>query len=150
MSAPSARAQATAAIIVAIRRIVAGSVLSNQRRAEILKLHPTDLQLLNILELSGPTTPKELARASGLSSGGITVVLDRLEKAGYIRRAENPQDRRSLLVNFVRPKAGHPIFALYKDDEANARKLLARYSEKELDLIADVLTRLTTPPETAG
>src|ERR1700752_354178 len=128
MPTASARTQATTAIIAAIRRIVAGSVLSNQRRAEILNLHPTDLQLLNILELSGPTTPKELARASGLTTGGITVVLDRLEKAQYIRRADNPNDRRSLLVHFVRPKAGHPIHALYKDDEAYVRNLLAGYS----------------------
>ena len=82
----------------AVRLFIAGSSLYSQRVAEKLGLHPTDLQFLNLLELLGPLTPKVLGRYSGLSSGGVTVVLDRLEKAGVIRRAPNPSDRRSSIV----------------------------------------------------
>jgi hypothetical protein len=45
-----------------------------------------------------PLTPKKLAELTRLTTGGVTVVLDRLEKAGVIRRAPNPSDRRSSIV----------------------------------------------------
>jgi MarR family transcriptional regulator, organic hydroperoxide resistance regulator len=63
-------------------------------------LHPTDLQFLNVLELLGPLTSKALGQHSGLSSGGVTVVLNRLEKGGYVRRQANPKDGRSIVVDF--------------------------------------------------
>lgn len=85
----------------AVRLFLAGSSLSEQKAAEELKLHPTDMQFLNLLDLLGPLTPGVLAQSSGLSSGGVTVVLDRLEQAGYIRRTKNPADRRSVLVELV-------------------------------------------------
>src|SRR5271155_3817694 len=84
----------------AVRLFIAGSSMYSQRVAEKLGLHPTDLQFLNVLELLGPLTPKLLGQYSGLTSGGVTVVLDRLEKGGYIRRQANPKDGRSILVNF--------------------------------------------------
>ncbi|MGB6160690.1 MAG: MarR family transcriptional regulator, partial [Acidobacteriaceae bacterium] len=86
------------ALVRAVRLFIAGSSLFSQRVSEKLGLHPTDMQFLNLLELLGPMTPGFLAQCSGLSSGGVTVVLDRLEKAGYVRRSANPSDRRSVLV----------------------------------------------------
>ena len=48
------------------------------------------MQLLHMLQLYGPSTPSRLAAWTRLSSGGVTVALDRLEKAGYLRREANP------------------------------------------------------------
>lgn len=142
MAKQSARAQLNTAVIAAIRRMVMGAVLSNQRKAEVLGLHPTDLQILNILEMAGAATPKQLAEATRLTTGGITVALDRLELARYIKREANPTDRRSVLIHFL-PKPGHPIFDLYKDDEGQVRKLLTSYTEDEVALIANFLAKLT-------
>lgn len=59
------------------------------------------MQTLHMLQLYGPSTPSRLAEWTGLSSGGVTVALDRLERAGYIKRERNPADRRSLLATIV-------------------------------------------------
>ena len=99
-----------------VRRMLAGAILFNQKVAEELKLNVTDLQCLNLLDLQGELTPGELARCCGLTTGGATVVLDRLEKAGYLRREANPRDRRSLLIRPV---------------EARVRKLQARATSRK-------------------
>jgi MarR family transcriptional regulator, organic hydroperoxide resistance regulator len=100
VSSNEKRAVLQAELNRAVRLFIAGSSLYSQRVAEKLGLHPTDLQFLNVLELLGPLTPKVLGQYSGLSSGGVTVVLDRLERDGYIRRRANPKDGRSVLVDF--------------------------------------------------
>jgi MarR family transcriptional regulator, organic hydroperoxide resistance regulator len=82
-----------------IRQFIAGSILFNQQVADENGLRLTDMQCLSVLELLGPSTPGKLAEHTRLSSGGVTVMLDRLEKAGYVKRAPNPEDRRSILVS---------------------------------------------------
>jgi len=99
-------AQLLPALNRAVRLFIAGSSLYSQRIAEKLGLHPTDMQFLNLLDLLGPMTPGALAQCSGLSSGGVTVVLDRLEGAGYVRRAANPSDAASSSTWWRRTIAG--------------------------------------------
>lgn len=118
----------------AVRLFIAGSSLFSQRVAEKLGLHPTDMQFLNLLELLGPLTPGVLAQCSGLSSGGVTVVLDRLERAGYIRRAHNPSDRRSVLVGIV-PARQKKVAANYASVQKQFEAVLADFSEQELETV---------------
>ncbi|HUA60990.1 MAG TPA: MarR family transcriptional regulator, partial [Verrucomicrobiae bacterium] len=87
-----------------IRHFIARSILYNHRVAGRVGLHVTDLQCINILDLLGPLRPGDLAEDTGLTTGGVTVALDRLEKARYIRRLPNPKDRRSVLVQIVPAK----------------------------------------------
>lgn len=117
----------------AVRLFMAGSSRFDQRAAEELKLHPTDMQFLNLLELLGPLTPGALAQGSGLSSGGVTVVLDRLERAGYVRRVKNPADRRSVLVEPV-PAREKQLIAKYAP-VLQLRKALADFSQEELETV---------------
>jgi DNA-binding MarR family transcriptional regulator len=58
----------------------------------------TDLRVIDTLRSRGPLTASELARAVGLTSGGLSIALERLERLGYIRRSPHPDDRRSVLV----------------------------------------------------
>ena len=88
-------------IVLEIRRFIAAVIFFNTQAAEKVGLGLTDLQMVHMLQLYGPSTPGRLAIWTGLSSGGVTVALDRLERAGYVRRARNPVDRRSLLVTLV-------------------------------------------------
>src|ERR1700753_385474 len=97
----SRRAVRFAALILEMRQFIAASILYNQGVAERLGIHATDLQCWGILETMGPVTPGKLAEGTGLTTGGVTVMLDRLEKAGYVKRERNPQDRRSVLVRAV-------------------------------------------------
>ena len=94
MSSPR-RTELNAALIGHIRQFIAGSILFNQQVAERTGLRLTDMQCLNVLELLGPSTPGTLAACTGLTTGGVTVMLDRLERAEYVKRAPNPADRRS-------------------------------------------------------
>lgn len=125
----------------AVRLFIAGSSLYSQRVAEKLRLHPTDLQFLNMLELMGPLTPKALGRYSGLSSGGVTVVLDRLEKAGYLRRKPNPADGRSFLVDFS-PARRRKVTAHYTAVEQQFTALLMGTPTEELEIVVGFFAKM--------
>lgn len=118
----------------AVRLFIAGASFRSQRTADALGLHPTDMQFINLLDLLGPMTPGALAQCSGLSSGGVTVVLDRLEAAGYLRREANPHDRRSVLVH-LQPARQKRVDANYKDVQRQFAEIAAGFSEAELKVI---------------
>lgn len=127
------------ALVRAVRLFIAGSSLFSQRVAEKLALHPTDLQFLNLLDLLGPMTPGALAQLSGLSSGGVTVVLDRLEKAGYVRRSSHPSDRRSVLVGLV-PARRRSVNAHYDAVQRQFESVLTGFSQQELQTVLRFLS----------
>jgi DNA-binding MarR family transcriptional regulator len=85
-----------------------------------------------MLQLYGPSTPSRLATWTGLSSGGVTVALDRLEKAGYIRREPNPADRRSLLITLISTRM-RKLTAMYEGVESETRRLLATLPQSDLE-----------------
>lgn len=131
---PAARDELAASLLRTVRLFIAGSSLFGQRVADKLGLHPTDMQFLNLLDLLGPMTPGALAQCSGLSSGGVTVVLDRLERAGYVRRSANPDDRRSVLVSIV-PARQKRITANYESAQSQFHAVLETFSDKELQTV---------------
>jgi DNA-binding MarR family transcriptional regulator len=61
-------------------------------------LNRTDMRALEIVSRSGPVAPTDLARLMGFTTGGITTVVDRLERAGYVARRREEADRRRLVV----------------------------------------------------
>jgi MarR family transcriptional regulator, organic hydroperoxide resistance regulator len=121
-------------IVLEIRKFIAAAIFLNAQAAETVGLGLTDMQILNILQLYGPSTPSRLATASGLSSGGVTVALDRLEKAGYMRRQPNPDDRRSLLVSLIPSSLGR-LAGLYEGVESETRRLLATLPPRDLEAV---------------
>jgi len=126
-----------------VRRFIAAAILFNLKVADEVGLNGTDIQCLNLLELQGGATPGELARWAILTTGGVTVVLDRLEKAGYIRRQPNPQDRRSSIIRPV-PGQARELHARYRAKGRGLRRVLDAYTESELKLILDFFTRANT------
>jgi MarR family transcriptional regulator, organic hydroperoxide resistance regulator len=126
-------------IIRATRLLVAESVISNSWMAEKLEINVTDLQVMNILDLFGEVTPRALSEKTGLSTPGVTLVIDRLEKAGYAKRFPNPKDRRSVIIRSL-IKTPHQA---YQKVEKAERDLLAAYSQKELETILHFLTNIS-------
>lgn len=118
-------------IIVEIRKFIAAAIFFNAQAADQVDLGLTDMQMVHMLQLYGPATPKQLGLWAGLSSGGVTVALDRLEKAGYVRREPNPHDRRSLLVALV-PARIRKLTSLYEGVEQVTRQGLAKLPEQDL------------------
>ncbi len=105
-------------------------------------INVTDMECLRLLFLKGVATPSELARHTGLTSGAATAMLDRLEKAGLITRQPNPHDRRGTLI--VPAKSGAQKTASWFESARQAQdELISSYSEKELEIIADVFERFT-------
>jgi DNA-binding MarR family transcriptional regulator len=121
-------------IILEIRKFIASSIFFNSQAAEKIGLSLTDLQMIHMLQLYGPSTPTRLAAGTGLSSGGVTVALDRLEKRGYIRREPNPDDRRSLLIHLI-PVRLAKLAGFYEGVETGTRRQLATLSNRDLTAV---------------
>ncbi len=121
-------------IVLEIRKFIAASIFFNTQAAEKAGLGLTDMQMLHMLQLYGPSTPSHLAKWTGLSSGGVTVALDRLEKAGYLRREPNPEDRRSLLIALI-PVRLRKVAAMYEGVENETRRLLATLPPNDLEAV---------------
>ena len=103
----------------------------DQRAANHLGINRTDLHLIDVLRTSGPLTATQLARAVGLTSGGLSIALDRLERLGYIRRTQHPDDRRSVLIDATDVLA--PLEAeLFGPLAQQIHKLLKTYTREEL------------------
>jgi DNA-binding MarR family transcriptional regulator len=140
------RGELAKALIGEMRQFIAGAILYNQMIAERLGIHTTDHQLMNFVELldnseSGQgVRPGDLARLSGLSTGGVTVALDRLERGGFIRRERNPQDRRSVLIRMT-PEARSKAQALYKSVNEVMAAIFSGYSDEQLRIIVDFFAK---------
>lgn len=121
-------------IVFEIRKFIASAIFFNSQAAEKVGLSLTDSQMIHTLQLYGPSTPTRLAAATGLSSGGVTVALDRLEKGGFIRREPNPADRRSLLIH-INPTHLLKLKGIYENIEAQTRRQLATLSQRDLEAV---------------
>lgn len=105
-----------------------------------LGLNITDSECLSLLGIKGISTPTELARYTGLTTGSTTAMLDRLEKAGFITRRHNPNDRRGVLIE-INSEAAVTTASLVAGVQKAHKELIASYSAIELEIIVDFLTR---------
>jgi MarR family transcriptional regulator, organic hydroperoxide resistance regulator len=128
-------------VVRSLRQFIAGSILYNQQIADTLGLRLIDVQCINVLDLLGPSTPGELARSTGLTTGGVTVMLDRLEKGGYLKREPNPRDRRSVLVR-LKPAKLKKIQAFYAEIDRRMEGLLDETPERELRSVASLFSKM--------
>ena len=110
--------------------------IADQAVADYLGINRTDARCLDIIERLGGVTAGRLARESGLSTGAVTTVLDRLERAGLARRTSDPGDRRRVLVEMT-PAAREANEELYRPLVEAATEQLLRYSEAELVLLRE-------------
>ena len=134
------RAQLQQTVEIEVRRFIAGAILFNLKAAEDVGINATDMQCLHVLALEGSATPTQLAGWSRLTTGGITVVLDRLERAGYLKREPNPDDRRSIIVRPVL-SAFSKFESIYRSKAKALADALDAFNDSELRVILDFFAR---------
>ncbi|HEU5030854.1 MAG TPA: MarR family transcriptional regulator [Spirillospora sp.] len=113
------------------------TVLLHHATASKAGMNVTDAQCVNALTLDGPQTPGRLAELMGITTGGaITAVIDRLEKAGYVKRTRDPDDRRRVIVELVPENVAR--FGEYFEPIARVfRERLASYTDEQIAVLLD-------------
>jgi DNA-binding MarR family transcriptional regulator len=124
------------------RRHSTATVLFHQAVAERLGLGPADHKCLDLLVERGSMSGSELSAVTGLTSGAITGVVNRLERAGYVRRQPDPDDGRKQLLTPVPENLG-TVQAVFRDIGAASGDLLDGFDVHQLTAIAEFLTRAT-------
>lgn len=107
--------------------------------ADRLGLGPTDHKCLDMLVMYGPMSAGTLASRTGLTTGAITGVIDRLEGHGLVTRLPDADDRRRVIVYPDNDVWQERLAPMYGRVGADSQRLLSRYSEDELRLILDFL-----------
>jgi DNA-binding MarR family transcriptional regulator len=128
-------------LYAAVRGI--GDQAENTREviAEILGLHRTDLAGVDFLYANqGSCTAGELSKATGLTSGATTTLIDRLEEAGFAAREDDPKDRRRQMVR-LSDRASKRCDALYEPIRQDMFRLWSGYTADELELIERFITQ---------
>jgi DNA-binding MarR family transcriptional regulator len=129
-------------IIQKRKEISTETIMFHQNVADVLGLHITDHKCLDLIRQYGAMPAGRLAELTGLTTGAVTAIIDRLEKAGYVRRANDPKDRRRTIIEPVRNKKWErKIEAIFIPLHQRMYKLLSSYSESELAFLLDVLTK---------
>ncbi len=134
MSRPKARIALEQELEEAMRRASAQGVLYGQAVADVTGMSGSDLDCMDFLNLEGRMTAGRLAELTGLTTGAITGVIDRLEKAGFVRRERDETDRRKVFIVVV-PENCARIGRLYVPMQEAMQKLWKTYSEAELQLL---------------
>ena len=127
----------------ALRNSSAQALMVSHGVAAKVGLNMTDLECLDIIYMNQSVTAGELARRTGLSTGAMTTAIDRLVRAGYAERQDDPNDRRRVLVT-ARADRMQILSQIYAPLQNAMEQLYQGYSEEELRTIAAFMERATT------
>src|SRR2546423_5231240 len=110
----------------------------DEAAAGLLGINRTDARALDVIDQKGQITAGELARELRMSTGAVTTLVDRLERARFARRLPDPDDRRRVLIEVtpvVQENAakiyGTPedVFAAYEDWTDEELQAVLRFQE---------------------
>jgi DNA-binding MarR family transcriptional regulator len=137
------REQTIQNIVDKLREMSTEAVMFHQALADELGLHITDHKCMDIIHRFGAMPAGRLGEMTGLTTGAITGMIDRLEKAGYVRRTNDPKDRRKTIVEPIRNrKLERKIEMTFTPFHERMHKVLSSYSENELTFLLDAMTEL--------
>ena len=138
MSSPNGKPNHGLALQELGREMGVHVIMFHQAVAERLGLNITDHKCLDFVLREHGVTAGELSRLTGLTTGAITGVIDRLEKAGFARRQPDPHDRRKVIV-LPQLERLPEIAKLFESLGRNMSRIMARYSAREAELIVDFM-----------
>ena len=134
------RQRSSAQVRESLRELRIQLSLLNYRIGSRLDLKDVDLDCLDVLDVYGPLSPSALARRAGLHPATMTGVLDRLERGGWIARERDASDRRAVVVRILSDRYAE-LMRFYSPMNRSMNKILAKYSDSELEAIADFMRR---------
>lgn len=127
-------------LIKNLRKLSTRMVLFQQTAAHSIGLVHTDFKTADILNEAGPLTAGELSKVTGLSTGSVTALIDRLEQAGYARREKDPNDRRRVIIVPVKENQCS-IKEHFLPLNKSMTELCSHYNEEQLALISGFLEK---------
>jgi DNA-binding MarR family transcriptional regulator len=125
---------------VLARRSQQATDLFDEAVCETLGVNRTDLGVLDVLERIGPLPAGKLAEECGLSPGAMTAAIDRLERAGHVRRVRDAGDRRRVMVE-ITPESRERAWAIYGPLQRAYDRALSGFTLAELDVIREYRRR---------
>ena len=131
----------------ALRQTTEDAVLFTQAVATQAGIHSTDVKVLSLLSRHGAMSAGHIAELIGLSTGAVTFMIDRLEKAGYAHRVRHPTDRRSVLIELNLESLQETIVKLFALMDQAVKQVVECYSDAELSVILDFMTRMNEASE---
>jgi DNA-binding MarR family transcriptional regulator len=135
---PGRKADLIKDIVVAIQDEQTQQTFMSNAIADRLGLTSSELEVMGTLVARGPLSAGELAKRTGLTSGAVTRLIDRLVERGSVRRLADPEDRRRVLVECT-PNAMRTCEPFYGPIEKEGTALLEGLSEKDLEVILGYL-----------
>jgi DNA-binding MarR family transcriptional regulator len=123
------------------RELSARTLMFHAAIAERVGLSATEHKALDILSRAGSLTAGQLADLTGLTTGAITGLVDRLEKVGFVRRVKDPNDRRKVVIQPQTETMEREIAPLFESLAHSTEKMLSGYSDRELATIHDFITQ---------
>jgi DNA-binding MarR family transcriptional regulator len=113
----------------------------DQAMSDSYGINRTDARCIDLIDQTDGMTAGELARAAGLTTGAVTAVIDRLERAGLARRVRDEDDRRRVRIETT-PKVWEMVEPLMGPYLRDARAILDDYSDEEIARFATFLRRV--------
>ncbi len=134
------RQQLSDGMVAAGRGLGNASAMLNHAVAEWLGLNPTDWECVSVLFDRGPLTAGQLAKVTGLTTGAVTGLIDRLEAAGYVRSTRDPADRRRVIVELV-PERLDEVFPVFAPMLADMVASHAAFTDAQMEAVIEALPR---------
>jgi DNA-binding MarR family transcriptional regulator len=127
------REQRILATIDLLRRNQVLRLMLDEAASEYLGINPTDGRAIDVIDQHGRITAGDLARELRLSTGAVTTLVDRLERAGFARRVADEHDRRRVLIE-VTPVV-HELAQRIYGAPADAVSFAEGFSDEELEVL---------------
>lgn len=124
-----------------LREVSTQAIKRSNLVSAILGINSTDLEALEVLMRLGKATAGVLAAETGITGGAVTKMVDRLEKAGFILRETDPNDRRKVYITLHVNNLESKVLPLYQSLVGAVNALLDEYSPQEQQLIISFLSR---------
>lgn len=124
-----------------LREVSTQAIKRSNLVSAILGINSTDLEALEVLMRLGKATAGVLAAETGITGGAVTKMVDRLEKAGFILRETDPNDRRKVYITLHVNNLESKVLPLYQSLMGAVNALLDEYSPQEQQLIISFLSR---------